>query len=101
MKNLTQETQVFRGGEYFGVLVENPTAEQWAEAAESYDGKNYITENYDCVVVERCDEELVPVPRNGDLYEFFPPGAEYSEDCAESEAKYAKLNEPYLRLVVG
>jgi hypothetical protein len=29
MKNKTKATQVFRGGEYFGILVEHPTAEQW------------------------------------------------------------------------
>ena len=41
MKNNTEETQVFHGDHdphYFGALVENPTAEEWAEAVRVYCG---------------------------------------------------------------
>jgi hypothetical protein len=83
MKNKTKETHVFSDGDWIGVAIDNPTAEQWGKAATSFDGGNYITDAF-IVIDFGFGGQFIPIPRNKkDLYEIVAPGEEYSDEAAK------------------
>jgi hypothetical protein len=83
MKNDTEETQVFHGApepRYYGTVVENPTAEEWAEAVHNYYGDPDALR-----VARRWDDELSLF--TSEKFDVVKPGEAYTAEQAESEIK--------------